>query len=84
MPIPNGLDPSVNRIRVGAESLGGAGPVILGGYGTAVASHSSIAEEVGTSVPIGSLYLSSRGSGSVWVLMDHSGGLYLWTQLTIN
>lgn len=67
---PDGLDPNVNRI-----SFNNNPAVLTGGSAT---GDTAIKVDVGT-LPAGSIYMSSSGSGEVWVMITTT-----WTKLNIN
>ena len=73
MAVPNGLNPSF-------ESIGlNAGPNFFSG---AMTADGSISAEVGAVTP-GSIYISTNGSGEIWVLLQ-ADAANVWTKLTIN
>lgn len=78
MAVSNGLDPNF-------ESIGlNIGPKI---YGGASGTTTTIEAEVGAdAISCGSIYISTSGSGMVWVLIQGDGGdgHNVWTRLTIN
>jgi hypothetical protein len=78
MASPNQLNPNFERI-----SLRNGSAVITGGLKT---SHTLISQEVGSiGLSRGSLYVSSAGSGQLWILWrtgaGHDGASNTWTQI---
>jgi hypothetical protein len=74
MAVPNGLDPVFDRVTLG----NGVATI----YSGATTLSTAITAEVGAPA-LGSIYLSSNGSGEIWVATQGDAA-NTWTKLTIN
>lgn len=74
MALSNGLNPNLNRLSFNSNTA-----FITGGTAT---GHDAITAETGTPT-VSSVYLSSSGSGEVWVFYKKLATQNMWTLLTL-